>query len=88
MEFANKQGIDTANKYRNIFKDIKVEQQALSQLDQLQEKYNELNGILYQYELCIDHIKDTIQRHKTFDNHIEVDYIISVLKAYSFYNKK
>lgn len=72
IEFATKHGLEKANKFRNLYKDFQQEQK----LD-----IKQLNGIIENYEKFVNRLELAIQNHKTYDNFIDVDIIINLIKT-------
>ena len=72
IDFANKHGLEKANKFRNLYKDFKQEQH---------QDLKTLNEYIEHYEKFIERLKEALQNHKTYDNHIDIDIIYNLLKT-------
>lgn len=72
IEFASKHGLEKANKFRNLYKDFQQEQRT---------DVKQLNGIIENYEKFVNRLEKAIDLHKTYDNHIDVDIIINLIKT-------
>ena len=72
VDVAKKHGLSVANKYRNLYKDF---QQAKH------TDIKQLNDMLTCYEQFVKKLEDIIEHNKTFDNHIDVDLIINLIKT-------
>ena len=69
IDFANKHGLEKANKFRNLYKDFKQEQRY---------DLKSVNEEIERYERAFKQLKEAIQNYKNYDGTIDIKYIENI----------